>query len=154
MTDTKLSKTAQKWLTRVKDTSKPFTRPEIVNYISTVLRGSKGNLPEHERELIDESMRDAWPDGIDLTEEHQKQGLDWLWKQHQGKSGKVSINTPFSDREVEILKSFKYIQIEYFLDLNGCNNYTPVYHFVGEEMSFSYCLDWSFNPKTGVRIVG
>lgn len=154
MTNVKLSKTAQKWLDRVSDSSKPFSRAEIVGYISTVLKGSKGNLSEYERDMIKDALDETWVDGIDLTEEHQKQGLDWLWKQHHGKSGKVSINSPFGVREITAMTEFKYIKIVYFNDLNGHGNYVPVYDVTGETESFIYCLDWRANPKTGVSIVG
>jgi hypothetical protein len=89
-------------------------------------------------EKFDESF--SWDNEIELTDEQNKKGIDFLMNQWKTSSGRERKNNPFGFREQDILKNFTHFEFMGFYDAGNYKfpYYIPLYRCCSKDNSFKY----------------
>lgn len=81
----------------------------------------------------------AQEDGLKISQEQTKKGLDWLMNLWKTPAGKERKNNPFGYREQEALESFQYFTYDGHINAGTYSTwYAPLYTVVGKDCTFQY----------------
>ena len=142
-----LSSLGKKYLSIIE--SGKITKGEIISLCS-FFNCAKGKSTPEERKLLNSAMANR-EDGLKLTAEQTKQGIDWLRDQYKTSRCVERKNNPFGYREQAIIEAFDSFELRELY--NGGNAYRdyylPLYVVNGNNTSFEYYMQ---NGK--INIIG
>ena len=113
-----------------------------INLIKSRLNNDKADTET--KELV----QWIWDNHPELTEEQNKNGIDFLMNLWKSPTGKERSNSPYGYREQDALKTFKYFELAGFYDISkygGRKFLVPLYNVIGEGSNFQYYYDRKVN---------
>jgi len=85
-------------------------------------------------------LSEIWDNPIELTDEQNKKGFDFLYNQWKTPKGVERKNNPFGYREENILAKFTGFELAGFYDAGNYGNsfFVPLYNCCGDNNAFQY----------------